>query len=67
MTDHHHDLSGYEDACFICGESGSHEHLPQASRRSFMQAAAVSAVASGTLSTSARAQTPDLPFGPDDS
>ncbi|MBT4740998.1 MAG: amidohydrolase family protein [Rhodospirillaceae bacterium] len=69
MTDHQHDLSGYEGACFICGAAEGEDAVapgPQASRRSFMQAAAVSALAAGTVSTSARAQTPELPFGPSD-
>lgn len=59
-----HDLSGFEGSCFICsgegGESGS-----TASRRSFMQAAAVSALAAGGASSAqAQGPKPELPFGP---
>ncbi|MDE0800738.1 MAG: amidohydrolase family protein [Rhodospirillaceae bacterium] len=73
MTGHQHDLSGYEGSCFICAaaDGGGSAAQPQASRRSFMQTAAVSALAGGTFSTSARAQAqtraPKLPFAPGES
>jgi 5-methylthioadenosine/S-adenosylhomocysteine deaminase len=74
MTNHQHDFSGYEGACFICAAAEGDAASPpafQPSRRSFLQTAALSALATGAASTQAQAkeeyQAPELPFGPGDS
>ncbi len=65
-THHTHsaDFAGREGACFICAAADDDEtQTPSASRRSFMQAAALSAVAAGAPVAKAKAQVPSLPFG----
>lgn len=61
-----HDLSGYEGSCFICAGTEGAVPEPSASRRGFMQAAALSAVAATAPLSKAKAQMPRLPFGPED-
>ena len=66
---HSHTMSGYEGSCFICASSGEGDTpppsaFPSASRRGFMQAVALSAVAAASSSKAlAMSETPDLPFG----
>lgn len=65
--DHLHTLSDYAGSCFICADEGTGD-VRAPSRRSFMQAAAVTALATGGASSThgQQAKAP-LPFGPGDS
>lgn len=67
MTHHpHHEISDHAGACFICAGVDDAEPSSQSSRRGFMQAAALSAMAASAPATKARAQSRALPFGPED-
>ena len=62
-----HDLTGQEGPCFMCSGDEQTVPTPSASRRNFMQAAALSAVAAASSSKAlAMSETPDLPFGAGD-
>lgn len=61
-----HDLTGYEGSCFICNGPRKDTFVPASSRRSFMQKAALSAVALPAVASKAKAQTPKPTFGPED-